>query len=71
MITTTHSSSNFAAEHDIDDTTTVLPKRSGSASAPPRRSIGGISRQDVMVLVGAGVSSLCTPMLLFGRLTPL
>ena len=71
MITTTHSSSNLSAEHDISDTTTVLPKRSGSASAPPRRAIGGISRQDVMVLVGAGVSSLCTTMLLFGRLTPL
>jgi len=52
--------------------TTVIARRSSAAAvAPPRRAIGGTSRQDAMVLVGAGVSSLCTTMLLFGRLTSL
>ena len=52
--------------------TTVIPRRSSAAFvAPPRRAIGGTSRQDAMALAGAAVSSLCTTMLLFGRLTPL
>ena len=52
--------------------TTVIPRRSSAATvAPPKRAIGGTSRQDAMALAGAAVSSLCTTMLLFGRLTPL
>ena len=52
--------------------TTVIPRRSSAATvAPPRRAIGGTSRQDAMALAGAAVSSLCTTMLLFGRLTSL
>ena len=52
--------------------TTVIPRRSSAAFvAPPRRAIGGTSRQDAMALAGAAASSLCTTMLLFGRLTPL
>ena len=52
--------------------TTVLPKRPGPLTAPQqRRSIGRVSRQDVMLMVGAGFSALCTTLLIFGRLTPL
>jgi phosphate transport system permease protein len=41
------------------------------AVAQPRRAIGRASRNDTLPLIGAGLSSLCTTMLLFGRLTPL
>ncbi|HEX2785631.1 MAG TPA: phosphate ABC transporter permease PstA [Ilumatobacteraceae bacterium] len=50
--------------------TTVLPPRPDPHSASPqRRAIGRVSRQDVLVLIGAGGSAFCTTMLLFGRLT--
>jgi phosphate transport system permease protein len=39
--------------------------------APQARQVGGWSRYDLMVVVGAGVSSVAMTMLLFGRLTPL
>ncbi len=52
--------------------TTVLPKRPDPFMASQqRRSIRGVSRQDVMTLGGSAVSALCTTMLLFGRLTSL
>ncbi|TPW12108.1 MAG: pstA [Acidimicrobiaceae bacterium] len=51
---------------------TVLPRRSAPNTTPQqRRSIGRWSRQDAMLLVGVLVSSVCTTMLIFGRLTPL
>jgi phosphate transport system permease protein len=51
---------------------TVLPKRPGPDAPPPRRrAIGRVSRQDVMVMIGAAISALCTTLLLFGRLTPM
>src|SRR5262245_55111183 len=51
---------------------TVLPARpSRNAPAPERRVIGKISRQEVLSMAGAGVSALCTTVLLFGWLTSL
>ena len=51
---------------------TVLPPRPGQlASLPERRSLGKLSRNDIMPLAGGLFSAWCTTMLLFGRLTPL
>jgi phosphate transport system permease protein len=51
---------------------TILPSRPGPGTPPPaRRPIGKVSRDDVLTLAGALVSSLCITLLLFGRLTPL
>lgn len=51
---------------------TILPAPP-SRNLPPqqRRALGRLSRHDLMMLAGAGVSALATTMLLFGRLTPL
>lgn len=52
--------------------TTVLPMRPGPFAPPQqRRAIRGLSRNDVMMLAGSGVSALSTTTLIFGRLTPL
>jgi phosphate transport system permease protein len=52
--------------------TTVLPRRPGPGSPPPvRRPIGQISRDDVLVLLGAVLSSISVTLLFFGRLLPL
>lgn len=40
------------------------------APAAVRRSLGGMSRNDVYTLAGAAASALCTSLLLFGRLAP-
>jgi len=54
------------------DPQTVLPLRPApGAPAPERRPIGQISRDDVLTVVGALVSSASITLLLFGRLTPL
>lgn len=51
---------------------TVLPRRPGPDDAPAiRRAVRGISRRDVLPLLGATLSGLCTTLLLFGRLTPM
>lgn len=51
---------------------TVLPRRPGPGDAPAvRRARGGLSRRDVLPLLGAALSGLCTTLLLFGRLTPM
>jgi len=51
---------------------TVLPQRPGPDAPPDQpRATRGLSRNDVLPLVGAALSSLCTTALLFGRLTPL
>lgn len=51
---------------------TVLPIRPGPSAPPPiRRPIGQVSRNDLLTLFGALVSSLCITLLVFGRLTPL
>ena len=71
--TTTHSVagervSPAPAAHEL----TVLPARPSPNDAPQqRRTIGRLSRRDLQLMAGAGVSALCTTMLLFGRLTPL
>lgn len=53
-------------------TSTALPAPDGSrASFDERRVIVKISREDVMVTVGALLSAFCATMLLFGRLTHL
>ncbi len=51
---------------------TVLPPRP-SRNLPPqqRRSLGRLSRQDLVMMVGAGISSVATTMLLFGEFTSL
>ncbi len=50
---------------------TVLPAL-GGALAPARapRALGGMARDDLLNIVGAFVSALCTALLLFGRLAP-
>lgn len=51
---------------------TTLPWRPGpDAPLPSRRPIGQISRNDVLAIVGATVSSLSLTVLVFGRITPL
>ena len=51
---------------------TTLPVRPAPMSAAPeRRAVGKVSRRDMLDLLGAGLSSLCTTTLLFGRLTSL
>ena len=51
---------------------TTLPVRPGPRSpAPMRRPIGQVSRDDLLTLGGAMLSSLSLTLLLFGRLTPL
>ncbi len=52
--------------------TTILPKRPGVLTAPQQpRTTGRMSVNDVMLMIGAGVSALSTTLLLFGRFTPL
>ncbi len=52
--------------------TTILPKRPGALTAPQQpRTTGRMSVNDVMLMIGAGVSTLSTTLLLFGRFTPL
>ncbi|CAB4569435.1 MAG: phosphate ABC transporter permease PstA [Actinobacteria bacterium] len=51
---------------------TFLPRTREPAGPPPApRRISGWSRRDALTLAGITVSSLCTTLLLFGRLTPL
>jgi phosphate transport system permease protein len=51
---------------------TVCPPPPGPVLVPQERRVTGkMSRDDKLMLAGAAVSSLCTAMLLFGRLTPL
>ncbi len=56
----------------MDAPATVLPYLD---SAPPpaqvRRTLGGITRDDLLNLGGAFVSATCTGLLLFGRLAPI
>ena len=60
------------AAADPNQPATVLPSRPAAARTPAQpRPIGGLSRADLLMMVGAAVSSLCITMLLFGRLTPL
>lgn len=69
LTSTTHQSADAASP---TRQTTVLPPRPAAYLAPPRRrAIGRVSRQDVFVLIGAGLSALCTTLLLFGNLTPM
>lgn len=50
--------------------TTTVPLRS-EQPAPPLRSLRGVSRDEVLNLVGAFVSAVSMTLLLFGRVTPL
>jgi len=53
-------------------TRTTLPVRPGPGTPPPaQRPIGKISRNDLLTLFGAMLSSLCITLLIFGRFTPL
>jgi phosphate transport system permease protein len=57
--------------HALADETTI-PFRPGPPTRPQeRRRTGTVSRQDAMYMLGAGISSLSTTMLIFGRLTSL
>ena len=52
--------------------TTVLPRRPGPGTPPPiRRPIGQIARDDVLVFLGAMLSSVSIALLFFGRLLPM
>lgn len=59
-----------AAPAGPDVGSTTLPAKPGDSSAV-RRAVGGVSRDDVLMLAGAGASALATTLLLFGRLTQL
>lgn len=50
---------------------TTLPTRPSAIGAPAPRKVGGISRDQAMVMLGSFVSALSITMLIFGRLTPL
>jgi phosphate transport system permease protein len=50
---------------------TNVPVRNRFAVAPQRRQISAWSRDDFLLLGGVALSSVCTTMLLFGRLTSL
>ncbi len=51
---------------------TVLPRSPGPVIAPQqRRATRQVTRHEVMLMCGAGFSSVCTTLLLFGRITPL
>jgi phosphate transport system permease protein len=51
---------------------TTISTRSGSpAPASSQRKIGGVTRNDLLLIAGAMVSSLATTTLLFGRITPI
>lgn len=64
---------DVAAPATSDSTAfTHLPRIVATPVSPyGLRSLGGLSRNDLLTLGGAGVSALCTTVLLFGRLTPL
>jgi phosphate transport system permease protein len=49
---------------------TVIPDRDGVPQAG-RRTLGGVTREGTLNLVGAAVSAICLTLLLFGRLAPL
>jgi phosphate transport system permease protein len=58
-------------EHHVEPRTTIT-KRSGTpAPASSQRKIGGVTRDDLMMISGAMVSALATTTLLFGRITPI
>ena len=77
--TGSHNSATGAATTDVwanrgtpPPPQTVLPTRDSSALPPQtKRTLGGLSRQDLLMMVGAALSSLSLTLLLFGRLTPL
>jgi phosphate transport system permease protein len=51
---------------------TVLPKRPGPVTVPQRRrATRRVTRHELMLVAGAAFSSVCTTLLIFGRLTPL
>lgn len=51
---------------------TVLPVRpEGAQSMTDRRAVGGMSKDDVRALLGAGLSAASVTLLLFGRIAPL
>jgi phosphate transport system permease protein len=49
---------------------TVLPNLDVAPAAQERRTLGGVTRDDLLTLGGAFVSAVCTALLLFGRLAP-
>jgi len=67
-----HLSTPPADPHTATTPATVLPWRPGPATAPPQpRKIRQVTGEDVMLMLGAGLSALCTTLLLFGRVTSL
>jgi phosphate transport system permease protein len=51
--------------------TTITTRTGVHAPASSQRKIGGVTRDDLLLLTGALVSSLATTTLLFGRITPI
>lgn len=49
---------------------TIMPQRHGLRSIAHPRQIGKWSRRDAQLLGGVALSSICTTLLIFGRLTP-
>lgn len=74
MTSTTLTNEPPKSEGAFDDVAhpTTLPTRPAVSVAPQqRRATRQVTRQEVMLMVGAGCSALCTTLLLFGRITPL
>jgi phosphate transport system permease protein len=51
--------------------TTITTRTGRPAPASTQRKIGGVTREDLMLIAGAMLSSLATTTLLFGRITPI
>lgn len=61
--------SEFEAEIDVPLTT--LGTGPSDRPLPPRRKLGGVSRAQVLDVLGAALAALCITTLLFGHLAPL
>jgi phosphate transport system permease protein len=59
------------AQAEGEPTTTVVVRAPAPPVPPAKRTLGGLSRHDLLVMAGALVSALATTLMLFGRLTSL
>ena len=58
-------------EHRAAPRTSITVRTGIPASASSQRKIGGVTRNDLLLIFGAMVSALATTSLLFGRITPI
>jgi phosphate transport system permease protein len=60
-----------AAREPSAPSTTCPQRTAGPTGTPVRRTLGGVTRADVLTVAGALASATCTSLLLFGRLSPM